>query len=111
MYEFLPMFLLLLAGHLVADYPFQGNEIALGKNKFIEPARFGVPWYYWMASHAATHALAVAMITGNFVAGLFEFAAHFVIDYGKCAKKYGLHVDQALHAACKLIIASYVLLK
>ena len=112
MLEGFQVLLILVAGHLICDYPLQGDAIAIGKNRNIDPARFGVNWYYWMASHAATHAMAVGLITHSFVAGLFEFWMHFIIDFGKCEKKYGLHVDQALHVICKiaivLIVKNYV---
>lgn len=104
MFEAIQFLIILVAGHLICDYPLQGDAIALGKNRNVDPARFGVNWYYWMASHAATHAMAVWIITGNFAAGLFEFIMHFIIDFGKCEKKYGLHVDQALHVICKIVI-------
>jgi hypothetical protein len=100
------LLLTLLAFHLVADYPLQGDAIATGKNRQIDPAKFGVPWYYWMASHAATHAVAVGIATGSVWLGTAEFLAHFAIDFGKCEKKYGIHVDQALHALCKVAIVA-----
>lgn len=98
------LFLILVAGHLIADYPLQGDAIARGKNRTIDPALFGVPWFYWMASHAATHAFAVGLATQSVVAGAFEFVAHFAIDHGKCSKLYGIHTDQILHIACKVLI-------
>lgn len=100
----LEIFLTLIAGHLVADYPLQGDAIATGKNRNIDPAKFGVPWFYWMASHAATHAMFVGYVTCSFQAAVCEFFAHFLIDFGKCEKKYGIHVDQFLHVLCKLVI-------
>lgn len=96
--------LLLITGHFVADYPLQGDAVATGKNKNLEYAKFGVPWYYWMAGHAATHSMVVALVTQNFFAGLFEFVAHFIIDWLKCSRMINLHVDQLLHIICKLII-------
>lgn len=98
------LFILLVLGHLVADYVFQTDSIALGKNNTLDPAKFGVNWYYWMASHAATHSLIVYVLTMNIWACLFELVSHFAIDYFKCNKKYGLHTDQLLHIVCKLVI-------
>lgn len=105
MEAFIALLLLLIAGHLIADYPLQGDAIAVGKNRTIDPARFGVPWYYWMVSHAATHGMAVGLATGSVWLGLMETIAHFAIDAGKCEKLYGLHADQILHLACKIAIA------
>ena len=31
-----------------------------------------------------------------------ETAIHWLSDYGKCARWYSLHVDQAIHIVCKL---------
>lgn len=59
------LFILLVLAHLVADYVFQTDSIALGKNNTIDPAKFGVNWYYWMGSHAATHSLFVYVLTMN----------------------------------------------
>lgn len=94
----------LIAIHLVCDYPFQSDAIATGKNKNLDPAKFGVPWFYWLSSHAATHGLFVGIFLNNFYAGLFEFISHFVIDFGKCEKYFGIHVDQILHIVCKILI-------
>lgn len=100
--------LTLFALHFICDYPLQGDTIARGKNRTIDPALFGVNWWYWMASHAATHAVAVGYVLGP-VAGCIEFAAHFLIDVGKCEKKYGLHVDQILHGLTKIALAFWFL--
>lgn len=96
--------LTLVAGHFVADYPLQGDNIATGKNRTIDPAKFGVPWWYWMAGHAATHALMVGVLTSSVAAGVFEFITHFAIDTSKCEKKINLHTDQLLHVFCKAVI-------
>jgi hypothetical protein len=34
---------------------------------------------------------------------LAETVVHWLIDLGKCEKWYGIHTDQALHVACKLL--------
>lgn len=99
------MFILLVLGHFVADYVFQTDSIATGKNKTIDKAKFGVNWQYWLFSHASTHALVVYIITQNIWACLFELATHYIIDYFKCIKCYGLHVDQLLHIVVKVFIA------
>lgn len=94
------MFLKLVAGHFVADYPLQSDFIANGKKR---PGLYGVPWYYILSAHAATHATAVFLITGgNMPLALFEFTSHFAIDHLKCEKLIGIHADQWLHILCKL---------
>lgn len=97
-------FLTLVAGHFVADFPLQSDAIATGKNRNLDPAKFGVPWFYWLISHAATHALMTGFILQNVYAGMIEFVCHFIIDFGKCEKIFGIHIDQILHIICKLVL-------
>ena len=99
---YLSLFLKLIAGPFVADYPLQSDFIANGKKR---PGLYGVPWYYILSGHAATHATAVYLITGSMFYACFEFFAHFVIDTLKCEKIIGIHQDQCLHFICKALIA------
>lgn len=105
--ELVILFLKLLAGHFVADYPLQSDFIANGKKR---PGLYGVPWYYTLSGHAATHAVAVYLVTGSMVPSLVEFAAHFVIDTLKCEKLIGIHTDQWLHIGCKAAFALFITL-
>lgn len=89
---------LLLAGHGLGDYALQNDFIANNK------ARVGsIPgfWPYVLTSHALIHGMLVAIITGQVALGVAETVAHWLIDFGKCEKKYGIHTDQALHILCK----------
>ena len=95
----------MVAGHFIADYVFQTDAIATGKNRHLDPAKFGVNWWYWMTAHSITHGLAVYFVTGSVGFGLAETVAHWFIDFGKCEKRYGLHVDQGLHILCKVMWA------
>jgi len=97
------LFLILCFGHCLCDYPLQNEKIARGKNPGL--AVEGIAWPYWMAGHAGTHALAVALLSGNAWLGLGEFVAHFLIDWGKCRGMFQLGVDQGLHLCCKGIWA------
>ena len=97
------MILILIAAHYIADYPLQGDAIAVGKNRNVNKAHHGVPWFHWLTAHACTHAMAVGLMTGNVWLGLAEFIAHFIIDFGKCEKWFGLEVDQILHVLCKIL--------
>jgi hypothetical protein len=99
---------LLLAAHAFADYVFQSDFMAKGKNRRTKP--FNVPpgqtpqaiWPYVLTSHALVHGALVYFATGNLYLGLAETACHWLIDFGKCENWYGIHVDQIAHIACKL---------
>ena len=95
----LPLFILLLFGHCLADYPLQTDKLAVGKCP--GSCVVGVHWTYWLAGHAGTHALVVSLLTNNIWLGTAEFVFHCMIDIGKCKKYFNLAVDQCLHVACK----------
>lgn len=111
--EPLVLFFSLLIGHAVADFVLQPAPMARGKNRrnavrLREEYGSGFPpWYYWLGSHALTHAGAVFIITGSVLCACLETLTHFLIDFGKCERYYNFHVDQLLHACCK---AGYVVL-
>ena len=48
---------------------------------------------------------AVYLILGSPMLALAELVSHWLIDYGKCANRYGIHADQGAHLACKLLWA------
>ena len=101
----LPLFILLLFGHCLADYPLQTDKLAVGKCPGSSVA--GVHWTYWLAGHAGTHAFVVALLTNNIWLGCAEFVIHSIIDICKCKGCFNLAVDQFLHVACK---AAWVLI-
>ena len=105
---YLELLIMLVGAHFVCDFVLQTDSIATGKNRRLDPAKYGVDWYYWMTAHAATHGFGVGLITGNVWLGFLEFCLHWLIDAGKCQKLYGVHTDQILHFACKLIIVGCV---
>lgn len=99
----------LLVSHAVMDFWAQSDALAKMKNRHRDPAAFCPPgqkpqamWVYALTSHALMHGAGVALVTGSVGLGLAETAAHWLIDFGKCDNLYGIHVDQALHVACKL---------
>lgn len=98
------MYCLLVAGHALADFPLQSEAIAIEKNRHSKSdLQKHVPWYYWLGAHASIHGAIVGLITGSLVLGILEATAHAMIDFGKCEKWYDIHVDQALHLACKVL--------
>ena len=48
--QYLELLLMLIGSHFICDYVLQTDAIATGKNRLIDPAKFGVNWYYWMTS-------------------------------------------------------------
>jgi hypothetical protein len=109
--EVLVLFFTLVIGHAVADFVLQPSPMSRGKNrrnsvKLQEEFGKGFPpWYYWLGSHALTHAGAVMIVTGSAMCAVIELISHFLIDLGKCERYYNFHMDQLLHVACKLLYA------
>jgi|HubBroStandDraft_4_1064222.scaffolds.fasta_scaffold59624_4 hypothetical protein len=101
-HHFLTLLWWLVVGHALADFALQSDAMALGKNRHLSN-KTGVPWPYWLSAHAMIHGGTVAIILRSPVLGVFETMAHWVIDFGKCEGYYGIHIDQALHGACKLL--------
>lgn len=95
---------LLIAAHALFDFPLQGDSVAREKSRHSKSdLQKHVPWYYWLTAHALCHGAAVAVLTNSVWLGLAETVAHWAIDFGKCEGKYSIHVDQALHLACKVM--------
>ena len=103
----LQLFILLILGHFVADFPLQGDRMAVekcpGKDVVLN-------WRWWLSSHAATHGFVVAILTGFPVLGLCEMLIHGLIDYGKCRHRYSIVTDQLLHLGCKAGWAALVVM-
>lgn len=99
---------LLIAGHFLGDFVLQNELMASKKNrnKHFAPntgVMYMPPWYYWLTAHSLVHGAIVFLITGNIIFALLETFLHGLIDFGKCEKWYNLHVDQAMHIACKFL--------
>ena len=103
----LDLLILLLLGHFVADYPLQGDKMAVekcpGKDCTLD-------WRWWLSAHAGTHGFFVAILTGVPLLGVAEMVLHMLIDLGKCRLGYKLIVDQGLHWCCKLLWVACVFL-
>jgi hypothetical protein len=107
------LFIALIIGHCLADFPLQGEYLALFKNRHHleddEMTKHEVVWPYVLSAHALIHMGTVWIITGSFILGAMEFALHWVIDYAKCEKWTNYHVDQALHVICKVLYIGLVM--
>jgi hypothetical protein len=105
------MFFALLIGHAVADFPLQGEYLAIGKNRryltrLKDPSRPPEMWIYCMGAHCLIHAGAVWIITGSSILALIEMTIHWMLDQAKCDGKTTFGLDQGAHVACK---AAYVI--
>ena len=103
----LDLLILLCLGHFLADYPLQGDRMAVEKCPGNDVT---MDWRWWLTAHTATHGFVVALLTGVPLLGLAEMLAHFCIDYGKCRLRYSLALDQALHLLCKVVWLMIVLI-
>ena len=96
----LGLFLLLVMGHCLCDYPLQTTFIAQAKCRRPDAQ---VPWVWVMLGHAGTHGLAVALLTGSIALGVAETVVHGFIDDAKCRGLINFNQDQTLHVLCKLV--------
>lgn len=106
------MFWALLLGHALADFPLQGEFLAVGKDRHADLSSLTGGqvwpknvWLYCLTIHSLVHAAAVWVITGSVVLSFIEFILHWVIDLAKNERFTGFYVDQALHIFCKVIYA------
>jgi hypothetical protein len=119
------LFLTLLAGHYLADFPLQPPFVAEKKGLvFIESIGF-----HALTSHAAIHGLVAGYIAGS-EAGLIVAVSHWLIDFGKAWQGwpenwritngakwagnpgarglYGINVDQSLHVLVLIAVVLWV---
>ena len=94
------MAVLLVVGHILADYALQGDFMARAKNHRTPVP--GVPWTTVLVSHAATHAASVYLVTGSLALGAIELVCHTLIDWAKCDRRLSFNTDQALHVGMKV---------
>lgn len=104
-HHFIYIFILLVAGHALCDYPLQGDFLAKGKNPRLPIP--GVPWQQCMAAHASIHGGMVLLATHSTGLATLEYLLHYWIDYAKCTGVFGddagiaFEIDQLLHWVCK----------
>jgi hypothetical protein len=106
----LALLLALCVGHAIADFPLQGEFLARGKNRHLDPPILasgdGSPkriWIYCLTAHALIHAGVVWIVTGSIVFGLIELVVHWIIDALKAEGKFGFEVDQWIHVGTKVV--------
>ncbi|WP_454056869.1 DUF3307 domain-containing protein [Cupriavidus sp. Marseille-Q8015] len=103
-HAFFPLLFWLLVGHVLADYPLQGDFLATAKDHTTPLGK--VFWPHALGAHSMIHAGFVAFFTGSVVLGLAEAVIHAATDRLKCAKRISLNVDQGIHFVCKLVWAT-----
>ena len=91
---------MLVLAHFVCDFVLQSDRMAVEK---IPGRDRTLHWSWWLASHAATHGLAVALLTGIPLLGALETLMHAILDWLKGRYRFTLAWDQSLHVLCKLI--------
>ncbi len=102
-----------LIGHALADFPLQGQFLAVGKERYGDLEKLtGTKWphgmwAYCLTMHSLIHAGAVWFISGSVILGAAEFVLHWFIDLAKSSNVTSFYVDQSLHFLCKI---AYVIL-
>lgn len=92
--------ILLTLAHFVCDFVLQSDRMAKEK---VPGSDLTLSWQWWLAAHASTHGLAVALITGYPILGVAETTAHAGIDWLKGRFRFALALDQSMHLACKAL--------
>lgn len=98
----------LAIGHALADFPFQGEFLAMCKNqrhliRLKDPNLPPTMWVTCMTAHCLIHAGMVWIVTGSSLLGVIEFVIHWLLDLAKCEGRTDFSFDQCLHIACKIV--------
>lgn len=102
--SFFPTLLVLLLGHALADYAWQGDFMAKAKNR-ASPLP-SVPFYQPLIAHCAIHGGLVYLVTGSLWMAFAEMVIHGFTDDAKCMGRITYNTDQAIHVACKVLWAT-----
>lgn len=90
----------LIFGHIVADFVLQNDFMAKAKNH-VKPIE-GIPPLLILSYHSFIHSFVVYLITGKVSFAIFEFIAHFLLDFAKNARILTFSQDQFGHLVCKV---------
>jgi hypothetical protein len=96
----------LVIGHALADYPLQGDFLALHKNRHYKDPSRKLPsgiWFHCLIAHGLIHAGFVWVISGRVILGVAELVLHVGLDFIKSDGRTSYHTDQALHIISKAI--------
>jgi len=93
---------ILLCAHALADFPLQGQYLAVGK--FRENSHWeGRPhWLFCLTYHALIHGIVVAVLLSQinyypFHYGVLAAVVHWFIDFARGEKLFGINWDQFIH--------------
>jgi hypothetical protein len=95
------LLILLVWGHVIADYPLQGDFLAKGKDPE-GPFKDFFPWTQALFAHSMIQAGFVFLFTGSVQCFLMELIGHAWTDYAKTQKWISLNIDQSIHIGMKL---------
>ena len=95
------IFVWMLIGHALADYPLQGDFLSRAKNRTAPIP--GIPWQQALFNHVVIHGAFVAFLTGIWWLFFAEAVIHWFTDDAKCRGKIDFNTDQAIHWACKAL--------
>ena len=94
---------LMIALHMLADYPLQGDFLSKAKNRRAPIP--GVPWWQALGAHSIIHGLFVGLVTRRLSLGVAEALIHAWADDAKCRGRLTYNQDQTIHLACKVLWA------
>lgn len=112
---------ILLFLHALADFTFQTNTMANGKNKktalnnWLKLGRDKEDfdkyvWLYWMTAHALIQGGLIGFMFGNWYIAIIEFVMHWIIDFLKTNNYTNIHHDQGMHLGLRIIYAGVLLI-
>ena len=99
----LALFFAFAIAHALADFPLQGEFLAIQKSR--RTANDRSMWVVALTAHCLIQAGGVWLISGSMAYAAAELFLHALIDFGKGEQRFGIMVDQGLHLLCKLVYA------
>ena len=89
--------------HALADFPLQGEFLAIQKSR--RTANDRSMWVVALTAHCLIQAGGVWLVSGSMAFAATELLLHGLIDLGKGEQRFGIVTDQVLHLLCKLAYA------
>ena len=111
------LLLALIMGHMLGDFPLQGQFLALGKERSYwtgQDAPAGANkgmWVYCLTAHSLIQSGIVWILTGSLLLCLIELVLHWLIDLSKGEGHISLATDQILHIGTKVVFATAIYLE